>query len=67
MKKLITIILLAAVTGCSSAGPYVTNISSDGADGLNVEKCFVHYRNFGNAISTGACSNQNIKLRGYQR
>jgi type IV secretion system protein VirB7 len=66
MKKLITIILLAAVTGCSSAGPYVTNISSDGAGGLSVEKCQVKYNGFGNYVSTGDCTHQNLKL-GYAR
>jgi hypothetical protein len=59
----ITAVML--ISGCTSnAGPYVTNISSDGNNGLNIEKCMVHYNTFrGGIISTGDCTSQSIKLR----
>ncbi|MDQ9451136.1 hypothetical protein RF145_08040, partial [Escherichia coli] len=45
MKKVIlSLVFLSSVilAGCSSqAGPFVTNISSDGRGGLVVEKCMV--------------------------
>lgn len=64
MNKLILITAIAiSVTACSSAGPYVTNISSDGNNGLNIEKCMVHFNSFTGNVSTGACTSQSIRLR----
>jgi len=48
--------------GCTTAGPYVTNISSDGANGLNIEKCKVELNAFLGVINTGDCSNSALKL-----
>lgn len=42
------------VVGCSTAGPFVTSISSDGRGGLIVEKSMVTYNSF-----TGTVSNEN--------
>jgi type IV secretion system protein VirB7 len=53
------VLLLA---GCTTAGPYVTNISSDGANGLTIEKCKVELNAFLGVISTGDCSNSALKL-----
>lgn len=53
---------IALLTGCSSAGPYVTNVSSDGNNGLNVEKCSVEFNSFTGTISNTNCSSQHIKL-----
>ena len=64
MNKLILITAIAiSVTACSSAGPYVTNISSDGNNGLNIEKCMVHFNSFTGNVSIGACTSQSIRLR----
>ena len=52
MKYLILVLVLGLV-GCTTAGPYVTNISSDGKGGLVVEKASVEM----NAI-TGTVSNK---------
>ena len=47
MKNVIMSILLAmSLTACTTAGPYVTNISSDGKGGLNIEKCGVKMNSF---------------------
>ena len=64
MKYKITFILgaIALLTACSSAGPYVTNVSSDGDNGLNVEKCSVELNAFTGTISNHSCSSQHIKL-----
>lgn len=61
-----TLMILAAalaLSACTTAGPYVTNISSDGAYGLTVEKCSVHMNAFMGTVSTGDCTSQNIKLQ----
>lgn len=56
MKYAFLIMSLAAcavLMGCSTAGPYVTNISSDGRGNLIVEKNTVHMNGFTGNISTG--------------
>lgn len=58
----LTILLLLGLTGCTTAGSYVTNISSDGANGLNIEKCKVELNAFLGVVNTGDCSNSSIKL-----
>ena len=63
MKKVIMSMVLAiSLTACTTAGPYVTNISSDGNGGLNIEKCGVKMNAFMGTVSTSACTAQNIKL-----
>lgn len=62
MKPLTISILLAVLSGCTTAGPYVTNISSDGNNGLNIEKCKVELNAFLGVVNTGDCSSSSIKL-----
>ncbi len=52
---IITAITAAAsiLTGCSTAGPFVTSISSDGRGGLIIEKNTVHFNWITQVISTG--------------
>lgn len=45
--------LAVVLSGCSSAGPFVTNISSDGQGGLLIEKDTVNLNNFTGTISSG--------------
>ena len=40
------------VSGCSTAGPFITNISSDGRGGLIIEKAMVQYNSFTGSVST---------------
>ena len=46
----------------TTAGPYVTNISSDGRNGLNIEKCAVKMNAFMGTVSTSECTSQNVQL-----
>ena len=62
LKFIILPISIYFLTACSTAGPYVTNISSDGAGGMTVEKCKVQYNAFLDYVSTGDCINSSLKL-----
>ncbi|MGF2685815.1 hypothetical protein ACQUWM_04885 [Marinobacter sp. DUT-3] len=63
MKKFaVTLFLVASMSGCTTAGPYVTNISSDGNNGLNIEKCGVKLNAFMGTVSTVDCTSQQVKL-----
>ncbi len=61
--KLVIVLAAAFLAACTSAGPYVTNISSDGANGLNIEKCSVQLNAFMGTVSNDECSVQRIQLR----
>lgn len=52
--------LLAA--GCTTAGPFVTSISSDGRGGLIVEKSMVKYNSFMGTVSNESTTTTTIKL-----
>jgi len=62
MNKSILLVSVPVLAGCTTAGPYVTNISSDGANGLNIEKCKVELNAFLGVVNTGDCTNSSIKL-----
>jgi type IV secretion system protein VirB7 len=60
MKKTIQIagagimaVAVATLAGCSTAGPFVTSISSDGKGDLIVQKNTVHVNGFTGIVSTG--------------
>lgn len=54
--------LFLVLGGCSTAGPYITNVSSDGRNGLNIEKCAVQMNAFMGTVSNINCTTQNIQL-----
>lgn len=55
--------LVVPLAGCASkAGPFVTNISSDGAGGIVVEKCMVRLDRMINTVESADCTNTQIKL-----
>ena len=60
--KITALCLFAALGGCTTAGPYVTNISSDGRNGLNIERCAVKLNAFMGTVSTTECTSQNLQL-----
>lgn len=62
MKGMLLAITLV-LAGCTTAGPYVTNISSDGAGGLNIEKCSVQFNAFMGTVSNHECNAQRITVR----
>jgi len=67
IRIIVMLALLVSLNACTTAGPYVTNISSDGNYGLTVEKCTVHMNAFMGTVSTGDCTSQNIKLRSHDK
>ncbi len=64
MKKYGLIVIWALVlSGCASrAGPFVTNISSDGKGGLVVEKCMAKFDPWMSTVNNDNCTSTNITL-----
>ena len=63
MKKLFASIATINISSTRvTRAPYVTNISSDGNNGINVEKCTVEFNSFTGNVSTGNCTTQSIRL-----
>ena len=63
MKKLIAAALLAlGLSACTNAGPFVTSISSDGNNGLTVQKCPLHMNPVMGTVSNENCTNTQIRL-----
>lgn len=67
MSKLIVISIIGlSMQACTHAGPFITNISSDGANGLSVEKCMVEMNSFMGGISSVQnkdCVKETVKLK----
>jgi len=61
MKLIIFIAAVLVMAGCTTAGPYVTNISSDGSNGLNIEKCKVELNMFLGVVNTGDCYTSSLR------
>lgn len=62
-KKLLSIGAIIILAGCTSqAGPFVTNISSDGQGNLVVEKCMVELQRQISTVQNSGCSNTTISL-----
>ena len=62
MKKMGFVALLAFIlVGCASrAGPFVTNISSDGRGGLVVEKCMAKFDPWMSTVNNDNCTSTRI-------
>ena len=73
MKKMrrmimgVTCVLGLSLAGCSTAGPFVTNISSDGNGGLVVEKSYIQYNGFTGTVSNKDQTTTKLKLRDLSR
>lgn len=52
MNRILAVAILLGMTGCSFAGPHVTNISPAGGQGILVEKCKVQYNSLTAKVST---------------
>ncbi len=53
--------IMLVLVGCSSkAGPFMTNISSDGHGGLVIEKCMAQFDLWVSAVIKSECTNTNI-------
>ncbi len=59
-RLLLPLVLLAGA--CTSAGPFVTSISSDGQGGLVVEKSMVKFNSFTGTVSNHTTTTHKIKL-----
>ena len=57
---LVTGIALLSLGCASTAGPFVTNISSDGQGGLIVEKCMVKFSKWDSTVSNSDCTSMTI-------
>ena len=57
-------IVCIAVSGCTYAGPFVTNISSDGQGNLLIEKSMVEHNSFVGSITTTPHSTTLVKFGG---
>lgn len=65
MRVAYIVVAVAALAGCASqAGPFVTNISSDGKGGIVVEKCMVRLDRMINTVESANCTNTPIALSG---
>ena len=50
-------------TGCTQAGPFVTNVSSTGPNKLLIEKCHVHMNAFMGTVSNDACTSHEVTFQ----
>jgi len=62
MRKITLLIMVLLLSGCTTAGPFVSNISSDGKGGLNIEKSRVKLNYWTNGLETCETTNANIQL-----
>lgn len=63
MKSLALLLLLASgCVGATHAGPFVTNISSDGRGGVIVEKCMAKYDPNVGAVTNDQCTTTTLRL-----
>ena len=63
MKKVIITGFAMLLAACTNAGPFVTNISSDGNSRLVIEKCQVHMNAFMGTVSNDNCTSTQIKVK----
>lgn len=60
--RLVVAALALLTAGCTTAGPFVTSISSDGRGGLIVEKSMVKYNSFMGTVSNDSTTTTTIRL-----
>ena len=63
MKKILIIASMLVLSACTNAGPFVTNISSNGNNGLIIEKCQVHLNAFMGTVSNDNCTTTSIFIK----
>jgi type IV secretion system protein VirB7 len=62
MKIVVLIVVMGLSSACSTAGPFVTSVSSDGNGGLVVDKCYVQMNGFTGTIHNRNCSSSKIQI-----
>jgi hypothetical protein len=63
MKHFIAIVFLLGLAACASAGPVVTNISSDSSGNLVIEKCKVQSNFFLGTMELEECNTHNLQIQ----
>jgi type IV secretion system protein VirB7 len=54
---------LMSLSSCSSAGPFITNITSAGDNKLEIEKCRIELNGLTSQISNQDCTTYTVKIR----
>lgn len=62
MKQLVLVSIVFVFSACTSAGPFVMSISSDGDSGLIMEKCNVKLNAFMGTVSNHNCTTTQLKI-----
>jgi type IV secretion system protein VirB7 len=62
MKYAIALALIIFSTGCSTAGPFVTGISSDGKGGLIIQKGYAEFNYFTGVLGNKEAGESTIKI-----
>lgn len=63
MAKVALAVVAIGIAGCTSrAGPFVTNVSSDGRGNLVVEKCMVELQRQISTVQNTDCTTTSIAL-----
>lgn len=62
MRFLVPVVALLAI-GCSTAGPFVTNIASAGPNKLLIEKCHVELNAFVGYVTNKDCTSNTIETQ----
>ena len=62
LVKMLFLVAVSVLAGCSTAGPFVTGISSNGQGGVVVEKSMVEYNAFLGVVSTKDTSSSVIQI-----
>jgi type IV secretion system protein VirB7 len=61
IKAIAPLIIPMFLAGCSTTGPFVTGVSSNGDGSLLVEKCMVTYNAWSNNLGMKDCTSHTIK------
>ena len=64
MNRILAVLILLVMAGCSVTQPYVTNISPAGEQGILVEKCKVQFNSITAKVSTEECNTSYVWLGG---
>ena len=64
MNRILAVVILLGMVGCSYTQPYVTNISPAGKNGILVEKCKIQMNQLTTQISDSSCNTSYVWLGG---
>ena len=64
MNRILAVVILLGMVGCSYTQPYVTNISPAGKNGILVEKCKIQMNQLTTALSDTSCHTSYVWLGG---